>query len=51
MQQEPQAPRVQICRRVINEEFAEAADDANYLKIFIARRRVADLLVGDTIPA
>jgi hypothetical protein len=31
---------------MIKEQFAEAVGDANYLKIFIARRRVAGLLVG-----
>jgi hypothetical protein len=39
-----------MCRHVIKEQFAGGVGDTNYLKIFIARGRVAGLLVGDARP-
>ena len=38
-QENPQTPRAQMCCVVIKEQFAEAVDDVNYLKIFIVGER------------
>ena len=38
--EEPQTPRVQICRGVIKERFSEAVDGVDYRKMFAAAERL-----------